>query len=86
MRLIDWGQRETGGERWGTAVSAQAALEDAPPPNPITHVVSLALRANLATKSNGGALALDGLSVGVNVGDGDLDRSVVLGRDEAVWG
>jgi hypothetical protein len=29
-------------------------------------------------------LTLDGLSVGVNVGDLDLDRGVVLGRDQSV--
>lgn len=50
-----------------------------------THVVSLALRADLAAESDGGALALDGLAFGVNVGDGDLNRGVVLGRDQAVW-
>lgn len=49
-----------------------------------THVVGLALRADLAAESNGGALALDGLSVSVDVGDGDLNRSVVLGGDETV--
>jgi hypothetical protein len=49
-----------------------------------THVVGLALRADLAAESDGGALALDGLAVGVNVSHGDLDRGVVLGRDQAV--
>jgi hypothetical protein len=50
-----------------------------------THVVGLALRADLAAESDGGALALDGLSVRVDVGDGDLHRRVVLGGDETVW-
>lgn len=50
-----------------------------------THVVGLALVTDLAAESNGGALALDGLSVGVNVGNGDLDRGVVLGLDDTVW-
>lgn len=50
-----------------------------------THVVGLALRTDLAAESDGGALTLDGLSVGVNVGNGDLNRGVVLGGDQAVW-
>ncbi len=33
---------------------------------------------------NGGGLSLDGLSIGVDIGDLDLDRGVVLGGDETV--
>jgi hypothetical protein len=31
-------------------------------------------------------LALDGTAVLVNLGDGDLDRAVILGLDDAVGG
>jgi hypothetical protein len=31
------------------------------------------------------AMALDGLSLGINIGDSDLDGSVVLSGDETVW-
>jgi hypothetical protein len=38
----------------------------------------------LSAKSNGGSLSLDGLSIGINIGNGDLDGRVVLGRDQTV--
>jgi len=48
-------------------------------------VIAVALGTDTAADGNGGRLTLDGLSIGVNVGDLDLDRGVVLGRDETVW-
>jgi hypothetical protein len=52
----------------------------------VDRVIGLTHGPNLTAKGNGGTLVLDGLSVGVNVGDGDLDRGVVLGGDQTVGG
>jgi hypothetical protein len=52
--------------------------------DPVDRVIGVALCAYPAADSNGGGLSLDGLSVGVNVGDLNLDRGVVLGVDETV--
>ena len=49
-------------------------------------VVRVTLGSDSAADGNGGGLTLDGLSIGVDVGDLDLDGSVVLSRDETVWG
>lgn len=47
-------------------------------------IVRVTLSPDLSTDGNGGSLALDGLSLGINIGDSDLDRSVVLSGDETV--
>lgn len=96
IRLIDWGQlcpeNSGAGAEGLSSSSANTSVQRRAPsalprlPAASTHVVGLALLADLAAESNGRALALDGLALGVDVGDGDLDRRVVLGRDEAVWG
>ncbi|KAK8858709.1 hypothetical protein IAR55_002938 [Kwoniella newhampshirensis] len=52
--------------------------------DPVDRVIRVTLSPDLAADGDGGGLALDGLSVGVNVGDLDLDRGVVLGGDESV--
>lgn len=51
-----------------------------------TYVVGLAHGADLTAEGVGVVLALDGLAIGVNVGDHDLDRGVVLGGDQATSG
>ena len=48
-------------------------------------IVRVTLCPDLAADGNGGSLALDGLSLGINIGDSDLDGSVVLSGDETVW-
>jgi hypothetical protein len=52
--------------------------------NPVDRVIAVSLCPYPAADSNSGSLTLDGLSIGVNIGDLDLDRSVVLGGDEPV--
>ena len=52
--------------------------------NSVDRVVRVTLGSNTTADGNGGRLTLDGLSIGVDVGDLDLDRGVVLGRDETV--
>lgn len=52
----------------------------------VDRVISLAVGADLSSEGDGGAAGLEGNSVGVNVGDRDLDRGVVLGVDEAASG
>lgn len=52
----------------------------------VTHVVGLTHGTDLTAKSVGVVLALDGLSVGVDVSDHDLNRGVVLGGDQATSG
>jgi hypothetical protein len=47
-------------------------------------IVRVTLSPDLAADGNGGSLALDGLSLGIDIGDLDLDGSVVLGRDQSV--
>lgn len=47
-------------------------------------IVRVTLSPDLSTDGNGGSLALDGLSLGINIGDSDLDGSVVLSGDETV--
>lgn len=51
----------------------------------VDRVIAVALGTDTAADGNGGRLTLDGLSIGVNVGDLDLNGGVVLGRDETVW-
>lgn len=51
---------------------------------PVDRVIGLTHRPDLTAKSDSGTLVLDGLSVGVDVGNGDLDRRVVLGGDQPV--
>lgn len=52
----------------------------------VDRVVRVTLGSDSAADGNGGGLTLDGLSIGVNVGDLDLNGSMVLSRDETVWG
>lgn len=52
----------------------------------VNRVVRVTLSPDLSTDGNGGSLALDGLTLRVNIGDLELDGSVVLGGDESVWG
>lgn len=51
-----------------------------------TYVVGLTHGADLTAEGVGVVLALDGLAVGVDVSDHDLDRGVVLGGDQAASG
>jgi hypothetical protein len=51
----------------------------------VDRVVRVTLSPDSSADGNGRRLALDGLAVGVDVGDLDLDRGVVLGRDQSVW-
>ena len=51
----------------------------------VQRVVALAHSPNLTAKSEGGGCRKRP-AVGIDVGNGDLDRSVVLGGDEAVYG
>ena len=39
---------------------------------------------DLSAQGEGGG-GVQGAAVGINIGDGDLDRGVVLGGDQAVW-
>lgn len=48
-------------------------------------VISLTLSSDLTNESDGGG-GLEGDSVSINVGDGDLDGGVVLGVDESAGG
>ena len=50
----------------------------------VDRVVRVALGTDTAADGNGGRLALDGLAVGVDVSDLELDRGVVLGGDQPV--
>ena len=52
--------------------------------DPVDRVIRVTLSPDPAADGNGGRLSLDGLSVGVNVGNLDLDGSVVLGGDQTV--
>lgn len=52
--------------------------------NSVDRVIRITLSSNSTANGNGGRLTFDGLSIGVNVGDLDLDRSVVLGVDQSV--
>lgn len=49
-------------------------------------VVALAHSSDEAAEGVDVVLALDGTAVLVNLGDGDLDRAVILGLDDAVGG
>lgn len=53
---------------------------------PVEGVVALADGTDEAAEGVDDVLALDGTAVVVNLGDRDLDRSVVLGLDDAVGG
>lgn len=52
----------------------------------VERVVALALVADGATERNVGGLARDNLAILIHVGNGDLNRGVVLGLDEAAGG
>jgi len=77
---------------FNTVLSAQGTREGGVPlttllgSDTVDRVVRVTLGSDSAADGNGGGLTLDGLSIGVDVGDLDLDGSVVLGRDETVWG
>ena len=53
---------------------------------PVEGVVALANSTDEAAEGVDDVLALDGTAVVVNLGDRDLDGSVVLGLDDAVGG
>lgn len=52
--------------------------------NSVDRVVRVTLSSDSTADGNGGGLTLDGLSIGVNIGNLDLDRGVILGGDQSV--
>ena len=51
----------------------------------VDRVIRVTLSSDSSADGNGGRLTLDGLSIGINVSDLELDRGVVLGSDQSVY-
>lgn len=52
--------------------------------DPVDGIVAVSLCPDSPADSNGGSRSFDGLSIGINVGDSELDGSVVFGGYQSV--
>jgi hypothetical protein len=58
-------------------------LTAVPGSQPVDGIIALSLGSDLAAEGVGGG-GVEGTAVGIDVSNGDLDRSVILGGDQAV--